>query len=269
MAKRITAFAVVAVVFFIGALGIYLRTEKQKSVASTRPGDAPSKMVVHAETPLEILPLPKSEPLQLAASTPAPVDSLTRPQITLPEAVRNRFGKAIKGLKLSAEDEQKVIELLIARAESGYHAREILTQDERNNLAFYHAAIASAQADIDKEITAHFSPELSGKILNLVNARMYLAVINDTIEPAMASAGVPMAPEQVIPLLDVFYETYDRDLASDMRYVQQQINTATGLTDLDELALARSKGVLSPRQLETLRTALLKRNSVMISRPQI
>ena len=197
---------------------------------------------------------------------PSPADIRERLGYDLARNVADRFAKAIKGLNLNPEDEQKILSLLVEREAVVYEARAVLRAEERENIALYRKVVAAAQAEVEKQISAGFPQNVSGKILKMVDASRYLQIVNERVEPALAHAGVPLASEQVFPLLEIFYETYDRDISSDFLYVRENVNPNTGLTDLDELALARARFVLSPEQLRELRTAIVERNNVIIKK---
>ena len=176
------------------------------------------------------------------------------------------FGKAIAALKLTPADEDKLLELLIQRADAAYIAHEVVQELGTSDYTVLTAMIAKAQADVDQEIQQYFSGNTADQIAEMVRASSYLAEIRLAIDPALTSAGAPIAPEQALPLALVLRETYGA--ANDFERIPSQANMdpKTGLLPLDEVAIQRAATVLNTRQLEVFQKLAAERNREYLKR---
>ncbi|MBP7481036.1 MAG: hypothetical protein KA788_00735 [Lacunisphaera sp.] len=163
------------------------------------------------------------------------------------------YKKTITGLGLSPANQEKLRSFLIDRALTRWDAHDIATAAVPPDQDSLNRALDVADAVSDDEATKVFGPEVLDKIRSMIEARPYIARISQHFDPAMTQARVPLTPEQMLPLAEVFFHTFGSANNPQIEVNRRHVNPITGLTPLDLLVLERAKTVLTQAQLEVLR----------------
>lgn len=142
---------------------------------------------------------------------------------------------------------------MIERLEAAWHANDFVSDRIPQEYIDLNDAIKLAEDSVDEEIVKILGQETALRIQDMLQATPYLQQVNQHYEPAMAQAGVPLAPEQVLPLAEILYHTYGSPNNPDIPRNRQLIDVESALSPLDRLALERSIEVLSPRQIGVLK----------------
>ncbi len=179
-------------------------------------------------------------------------------QITL--GVDQTYKKVIAGLGLSQSDQEKLRSLLIERSLAGWDAHDIVTGGVSPDQDSLNAARALAVQLSDEEIARAFSPGIVEIIQAMLAARPYIMRINQHYDPALAQAGVPLLPEQMLPLAEVLYHTFGSANNPQIEVDRRQVDPITGLTPLELLVLERAKTVLTQAQLEVVKQKIAALN---------
>ena len=161
---------------------------------------------------------------------------------------------------LSQANQEKLRSLLIDRSLSRWDAHDIATATAPPNQDSLNRALEVADIVSDDAIAQAFGPDVLDRIHSMIEARPYIARINEHYDPAMAQAGVPLMAEQILPLAEIFYHTFGSSNNPQIEANRQQVDPVTGLTPLDLIALERAKAVLTQAQLEIVRQKIAALN---------
>lgn len=171
------------------------------------------------------------------------------------------YKKVIPGLGLGQSDQEKLRSLLIERELAQWDAHDIATADAKAaDQDSLNRALELADMLSDDEMAKTFSAEVLNKIHLLLEARPYIMRINQHYDPALAQAGIPLTPEQVLPLAKVLYHTFGSPNNPQIEENRRQVDPVTGMTPLDLLALERAKTVLTQAQLEVVKQKIAALN---------
>ena len=170
------------------------------------------------------------------------------------------YQKVIAGLRISPGEREKLRNLLIERSLARWAAHDLATADAVPQQDALNRFLELADKLSDEEIATAVGPTLLKKIQAMLVARPYITRINQHYDPAMAQAGVPLLPEQVLPLAEVFYHTFGSTNNPQIEANRRQVDPVTGLTPLDLVALERAKAVLTRPQLEIVRQKIAALN---------
>ena len=233
------------------ALGWYVRSAKKYDAAVALKQERERKPPAVVQDP---------PPAETAAGTIPP--KLTEPrQLDLQHrkralgAVVSNYYPAIKGLKLSPEKEQKLVQLLVERYVASRVARDTVDEMGSRDPADYPRATDYAHEQVDLEIDRVLGEEVGKQVHAMICAVSYIRTINQQYSPALSNAGMPIADGQVLPLALVMYESYGSENNPKAEPTLHNVDNG-GLTELDRLALERADSLLSPAQLDTLRIAI-------------
>ena len=170
-------------------------------------------------------------------------------------AVTSTYFPAIKGLKLSPEREQKLVQLLVERALAAWDAHDAVDASHSRNPAEFGIAIEYAQELVDKEINQEFGEQIGQQIGVMISANLYIRTINQQYIPALAKAGIPMRDEEVLPLALVMHSSYGSENNPNAEPRSDNVDEA-GLTELDRVALKRAASVLTAAQLDAVKAVI-------------
>lgn len=180
--------------------------------------------------------------------------------------VLNTFGKAIAGLKLTPEDERKLVDLLVERGGVVNVVRGVLDELGLGITGYMGKLVANARADIEGEMADYFGPERFAKIQAMLAVDPYLRQIGQNYDPILTEAGVPITPEQIVPLAEILFKTYGSRNNPVSQPTPATIDAATGLTQFDREAINKAGAILSDRQVTALRKAMAERNNGILTR---
>lgn len=178
------------------------------------------------------------------------------------EGVRFVYGRTVRGLRLTSDDEAKVWSFLIERTEAGYIARQVAREKAMgNNLP---KLVAAAQQQVDDEARRTFPESLHNQLQLMVRAGLYLNELNQSYSRALASGGVPLEDSQMLPMAAAFLSTYGSpgNPTTDPKLAGVDAN---GLMPADHKLLERAAGVLSPQQLLVFEAELKNRNAKLLN----
>lgn len=170
------------------------------------------------------------------------------------------YKKVIAGLRLSTADQEKLRALLVERSLARWDAHDIATVGVAPEQDSLNRARELTDRLSDEEVARAFSPEVLERVHAMIAARPYIARINQHYDPAMAQAGVPLMPEQVLPLAEIFHHTFGSVNNPQLEANRRQVDPVTGLTPLDLIALDRAKAVLTQAQLDIVRQKIAALN---------
>jgi len=166
-------------------------------------------------------------------------------------SVIDTYFPAIKALKLSPEQEQKLVQLLVEREMASWVAHDAVKAAGSMNPADYGRALKYAEEEVQKTIDQELGEQVGKQVDVMLSAVSYIRTINQQYSPAFSKAGVPLGDEQVLPLALIMYSSYGS--ANNPNAVPRADNVdPTGLTELDRLAIQRAASLLTPAQLSTL-----------------
>ncbi len=185
---------------------------------------------------------------------------------SIEKSIEQKYAKTIRALKLSSADEIKLRELLTHRAEAAYVAHDAVSSTEHKP-GDLGGAISSLQAEVDEDIQRSFDVDTAKKVQLMIMASDYLNRVNQSISRALTEAGEPLSPEQVLPLAVVLMQTYGSLNNPVSKPTVASVDPATFLTPMDELALARTAALLSPRQITALKQLIGAQNKAALSLP--
>lgn len=131
----------------------------------------------------------------------------------------------------------------------GNHIAHEVVSEREHKPGDLRDVIAAAQAEVDRDIKANFEANTAKRIQLMLMASQYLARVNQSIDRAMAEAGEPLTPEQVLPLAVILMETYGSPNNPHTRPTLENIDPATSLTVADGLVFQRASRLLAPHQL--------------------
>jgi len=213
-----------------------------------------------------------------AISAPTPAETVVRPlgtqQTSLPAAAANSvreeklaqinrsidsyYGKAMQGLGLTPTQIEKLHEFLVAKAEAGYIAQDVVATTPGGTATDVLTSAKDARAQVDDEIRQYFGDEKYAQIQLMQDGVAYLGVEQRDLAPALEKAGVPqLSPEQALKFAAAMAEANGRGINVTR---PTWTDSATGLTNRDLPVIEKAAGFLSPEQIAVLQTILAARN---------
>lgn len=178
--------------------------------------------------------------------------------------LKHRYHFAIRGLHLPPSDERRLYEMLRERELAGVDAHDALTDSKSQHPGDYAKAVHAAQSVVDEEIKRAFPVETAAKISEMVRASSFIDNINSIFAPAFQASGLPLNPEQVIPLAAALRSTYTRPGNPITRPEVDMLDPKTKLTEFDQTALGLAAAILSPEQLNVFRSTLAENNQRIV-----
>ena len=167
------------------------------------------------------------------------------------------YGAILQSMGLAPQKIREIEDLLVMRLFAIDDAHDLAVKQHLDAAALKER-VAAARNELDGSLSAATTPQVFDEIKAMLAATIYIYWIQDSYAPKMAQAGVPLSASNILPLGTILYETYDfvvNPQAKNLRLAN--IDSRTGLSDLDRVALNRAAGtVLNVKQLEVLATQL-------------
>jgi hypothetical protein len=125
-------------------------------------------------------------------------------------------------------------------------------------------AIADAQKSVDDEMQAALTPDIYNSVHEMVKQYVAYSQIENSFEPDMSFAGVPLDNTQIKALAATLYNTYSATTNPDAPRLRLSIDSVTGLSGLDSKVLSTATAFLSPDQLGVLKIDLASNSNAML-----
>ena len=117
---------------------------------------------------------------------------------------------------------------------------------------------------VDQEIARYFGPEKYARIDSMLKLRPFLDQLTNRYDPVLSEAGLPLAPEQMLPVAFALADAYKGVSHPETAPTQATVDQATGLTPTDHYALTKLREVISDPQIVAFKKALIQKNEFML-----
>jgi hypothetical protein len=173
-----------------------------------------------------------------------------------------QYGPGLATLNLRPDQLAKLKDLLVERSQTDSDARQAATAAglEQNSPAYWNA-IKQATDVVDQEMTSVFGTDGAAAFQKLQNAANNQNQIRYNYASDFEDAGVALTPDQTQGLAQALAgaRSFDGVPAADRRNYYQT-DPATGLAPYENRMLEAAAQVLSPAQLQILKTDRIRSN---------
>jgi hypothetical protein len=174
--------------------------------------------------------------------------------------INNFYSRPIAGLGLSSQDEGRLRQFLLERAEAMAIAHDVVAQANAGHPGDFGRAINAALADVDVEMGKAFDAQTYEKIKAMLDATPYLGLISHSYDTKFMDASQSLSARQYLSLAIIMSDSY-RQKGSDLPLPPTSaIDPNTGFSPPDYLVLERAEAVLSAPQISVLKRAMIDLN---------
>jgi hypothetical protein len=259
--KRLLAVLIVGAALFVTV--VFLRDRKMPEGA--RPA-APT--VSRSVSPSEAVPASTTIPVNSPVADPsaardkrreiiASMDERRRAQAAA--STEQNYGKAIRGLKLPSDREARLRTLMVERTLVAIDAHELVATSNSRDPAEFGKVISAAQKTVMDDIYRDLGPEVFSAVEEMIQLSRALSTIESRYDPAMATDGAPLSPEQIMPFARIIDKNYQDPKTPAEEAINHTFST-DGLAERDREALAEAAAVLTPVQQESFKKYLIEKN---------
>ena len=176
--------------------------------------------------------------------------------------ILRQYGDALAALNLPPEQLAKMRDLLVERELSTNDAQQAAeAAGLQRGTAAWRDAMQQATDSVEQEMTAVLGTDSHPVFQKLQNESGYLSQVQYTYAPDFADAGAPLNADQSRALAEVMATARNPGGAvpAQMRGFNQA-DPDTGLSPYDNQLLAAAAQILSPAQLQVLKTEQIQNN---------
>lgn len=176
--------------------------------------------------------------------------------------LRYQYAKAVAGLGLQGDEEEKVWDYLVAREVAASIAQDVVSNTDlhvRDRLDL--GAISSAsRADVDLEWKQKFDVQTYQKIKAMIDAQKYIGALNHSFDAAFTASGSSLTPKQFLTLATLMLDAYGPSGYPSNSASILAGDSASVLSTQDEDAINRATAVLNPARVTLFKDILQKGN---------
>lgn len=209
-----------------------------------------------------------------AADSPAAIKQASNPMLQRPppifrpttvvelqRATERQYGSILQGLGLPEEELQQLRMLLVERRQALEDVREIMRDRHWGGGDTWKRAVDDAIAPIDREVEALVGPGKYSLIRDMLDSSFYLGILQSGYLLDAEFAGQGLSAEAKVRLASAMEHVMDTKYNPQASaLMNQNIDPATGLDELDASILQSAARFLSPTQLDLLKSHLALRH---------